>query len=111
MGLKKKLENFAMGKITGIILAKIAAGDFGALPARLYAIVAGYKTRIAACLALPPLIIEALVRSGACEAFRLPCDMWSSHITAALLSISGALAYLGQVDGALRMPPPEAPKG
>ena len=110
MGLKQKLEKFAMGKITGIILAKAAAGDFGPTIKAAYNFAAGHKTQAAAVIALPPLLIEALVRSGTCEAFALPCDLWSSKVTAALLSVSGVLAYLGQVDGALRLPPPPAKK-
>jgi len=110
MGLKQKLERLAMGKITGIVLGKIAAGDFGPLGKKLYDAFAGHKTQIAAVIALPPLVIEALISSGTCDAFALPCGYWSTQATTILVSIGAGLAYIGQVDGALRMPTKEAPK-
>lgn len=107
--IKKKAEKAMLGTITGIVLKKAAAGDLGPQVKWIYWAFAGHKTQVAAALALPPLLVEALVRSGTCEAFGLPCDLWSTKVTALLLSVSGALAFLGQVDGALRLPPPVAP--
>ena len=109
-GLKKKLEGAAMGTITGIVLKKAAAGELGPFVKGLYDAFVGYKTRIAAIIALPPLALEALRSSGTCEAFTLPCDMWDAKVSAILLSVAGAIAYLGQVDGALRLPPPIPPQ-
>ena len=103
------MKKFALGKVTGILLSKAAEGAFGPRVQALYWWLAGHKTQVAAALALPPLIIEALARSGACQAFSLPCDIWDSRLSAALLSISGVLTYVGQVDGALRMGAPEVP--
>lgn len=98
-----------LGTITGIVLKKAGNGDLGPLAKKVYWGLVGHKSKIAAAFALPPLMMEALVRSGLCAAFELPCDLWSTQLTAGLLAVSGAFAFLGQVDGALRLTAPEVP--
>jgi hypothetical protein len=108
-GLKKKVKGAMLGTITGIILKRAGSGELGPFAKKLYWGFVGRKTQISAVLAAPPLIMEALVRSGLCAAFEMPCDLWSTKLTAVMLSVSGAFLYLGQVDGALRITPPEIP--
>lgn len=95
-----------MGRITAQVLKRAAEGGFGKTVQDAYWLVAGRKTQIAALLAFGVGVVEVAHRSGACSAVGLDCAGAVTQAQHAALFVAGGLAYLGQVDGALRTPEP-----
>ena len=104
-GLKKKLEKIAMGKVTGIILTKVAKGDFGKAPQSIYWALAKKKGWIALVLGGGAAALVWGDTSGSCVAVGLTwCGTYATEITAAAALVT---LYISQVDAALRMTPPQ----
>lgn len=90
-----------MGKILAVLVKKLAEGDFGAGPAKVYWALAGIKTYTAIAFAAAGLVLSQLSQHGLCAA----CDGY----VASLLTVAGFLATIGLFDGAVRIEPPQKP--
>ena len=115
------LRKWGLGKVVGVVLHRAAEGKYGARVQRLYWFLSGKKTAIGTLLGLPEAVLqlasyavhEANLR-GYCAALDLPCPSYEASIAAALVTTVHAMAavgafllWLGQIDGALKIDPPE----
>lgn len=98
MGLKAWAERKAMGAILAIFVKKLAEGDFGPGPAKVYWALAGVKTWTALGLAAIAGGLTLAYQLGLCE----PCYGYVGM----LITASGVLAAIGLFDGAVRIMPP-----
>jgi hypothetical protein len=98
-----------MGAIIGIILRKAAEGDFGPAVKAIYWAIAGSKTLVAILLAFFGGVVKLAISTGLCGYFGIAeqCAVVDASVGNASLWIASALALIGQVDGAMRLAPPQ----
>ena len=101
MGLIGKLKEKALSKIIAMFVHKLAEGDFGDAPAKVYWQLSGKKSWIAAAVAIVGYALQHLSDAGLCA----PCSGW----VGTLYAIAGVLGGIGLYDGALRQRPPSQP--
>jgi hypothetical protein len=94
----RKLKEKAMGALLALFVKKLAEGDFGAGPAKVYWWLAGKKTWIALGLAAIAGALSLAYELGLCA----PCYDYVGLI----VTISVGLAAVGLFDGAVRITPP-----
>lgn len=104
--VKNKLGRIAMNQIVGILLKKVAEGEFGPGLKALYWLVDGHKTQIGAIIMVPGILLLTADQSGLCTAFNLNCHGWATQWGVVLATLGGLGVHVGQVGGALKMDPP-----
>jgi hypothetical protein len=98
-----------MGAIVGLLLKRAAEGGFGSVVKSIYWAVAGSKTLVAILLAFCAGVVKLAISTGLCGHFGIAeqCAVVDASVGNASLWIASGLALLGQVDGAMRLAPPQ----
>lgn len=99
--LKRKVEVAMLGKLLAIAVKKLAEGDFGTGPAKVYWWLAGKKTPLAVAVAAVAGGLSLAYKYGLCE----PCADYVDGI----IKAAGILVAIGVFDAAVRIAPPERP--
>jgi len=97
----KKLKEAALSKIIAVLIRKLAEGDFGPTPAKVYWALSGKKTYIAAAIASIAFALSHFSEAGLCE----PC---AGYVTT-LYAVAAFLASIGILDAGIRIRPPQPP--
>lgn len=97
--MKKFLTKFAMTKLLPLLIKKVAEGDFGQWPAKLYWALAGRKFYISIAIGLLGVGLDYLFGIGVCDS----CGGYKGD----LMTFAAVLAAIGLYDGAVRSTPPE----
>jgi hypothetical protein len=92
-----------------MLLRRAAEGGFGPTVKAIYWAVAGSKTFIASLLAFFGGVVKLAISTGLCSYFGISeqCAVVDASVGNASLWIASALALIGQVDGAMRLAPPQ----
>lgn len=98
--LKRKVKGVFVSKIIAYLLKLIAEGKFGALLAKVYWWLAGYKTYIGLALGAVYAGLLKLAESGCA-----PCSEYAGYVA----WLSAFLVSIGFIDAALREKSPAKP--
>lgn len=102
MSLFGNLKERALSKILVVLVRKLAEGDFGKGPAKVYWALAGIKTYTALILGIGAFGLTLASNLHLCAA----CGDYASIIA----KIAGGLLAIGLFDGAVRIEPPFKPE-
>jgi hypothetical protein len=95
----KKLKGVSLGKLLAWFVTKLAEGDFGAGPAKVYWALAGVKTWIAFGLVTVMGVMHFAAENGFCA----PCEDY----VATILKVVPYLIAAGIYDAAIRYRSPQ----
>ena len=91
-----------MSKLLPLLIKKVAEGDFGEAPAKIYWFLAGKKLYISIGILIAGYVLDVLFSKGLCES----CGGYKGE----LITFAAILATIGLYDGALRSDPPQENK-
>ena len=100
--LRAKGERIVLSKILAVIVTKLAEGDFGDGPKKLYWWLSGKKTALGLLFGAAWALLDYGQTSGFCLAQGLDC----AGLATTLGTIAAFLLAAGLYDGALRSPAP-----